>query len=139
MRELLVTNLSSSDLIWVGPKAAIHSQPVASGGLETGERAQVLRPGMYLSEVLCPRVVVNVHDFMLCIFILQLANDTALLYNSLQVAKLHIIIVMFCQLFINIKRTGLILDTVLINKQQLNTAANGSGKTFNLGTVLLLS
>lgn len=38
-----------------------------------------------------------------------------------------------------IKRTGLILDTGLINKQQLNTATNGSGKTFNLVTELHLS
>lgn len=97
MRELLVTNLSSSDRRLGGSTANRWLQ----GELETGERGQVLRAGMYLSEVLCPRVVVNVHDFMLCTFILQLANDTALLYNSLQVAKLHIIIVMFCQLFIN--------------------------------------
>lgn len=60
---------------------------------------------------------------------LQSADNTALVCNSLQVGKLHVIIVIFSQLFAGqIKRTGLILDTLLINNQQLNTTANGSGK-----------
>lgn len=49
----------------------------------------------------CSTVVVKVHDFVLGAFMRQLANDMALLYNSLQVAKLHLIIVIFSQLFIN--------------------------------------
>lgn len=56
---------------------------------------------MQVNWVFHSAVVVKVHDFMPGTLMLQLANDTALLYNSLQVAKLHIIIVMFSKLFIN--------------------------------------
>lgn len=49
----------------------------------------------------CSKVALKVHYFVLGTFTLQLANDMELLYNSLQVAKLHLIIVIFSQLFIN--------------------------------------
>lgn len=76
---------------------------MASAGIS----ARGAGPGPKISHVIkrfgffCSTVVVKVHDFMLGMFMLQLANDMALFYNSLQVAKLHIIIVMFSQLFIN--------------------------------------
>lgn len=46
-------------------------------------------------------VVVKVHDFVLGTFTLQLGKEVELLYSSLQVAKLHLKIVIFSQLFIN--------------------------------------
>lgn len=82
--------------------SAIPHQTVAEVGIwaRGAGPGPKIWPVIKMVWVFCSRVV-KAHYFVLGTFTLQLANDMELLYNSLQVAKLYLIIVIFSQLFIN--------------------------------------